>query len=119
MSITKRLFETVTDMYGYERNVLGEELMYEVKDAWRAKYGEPIEETLGISGVDVESIFRLVPEILIRWELEDDPQEGGRNEPAQSGGRGGVSYGDHIDYNTGQKCDCSLAISGGHYRGRA
>lgn len=28
-------------------------------------------------------------------------------------------YGDHIDYNTGQKCECSLAISGGHYRGRA
>lgn len=26
-----------------------------------------------------------------------------------------MSYGNHINYNTGQPCDCSLAINGGHY----
>lgn len=77
MSIAKRLFETTPDQYGDERNYFHIDLAQEVSRAWRAKYGEDIEETLDISGHEVYCIFALVPEILIRWECEDDPQEGG------------------------------------------
>lgn len=72
MSIVQRLMETTTGAYGEETNCFDADLASEVEDAWRAKYGKDIEESLNISGYDVSRIFALVPDILIRWEWPVD-----------------------------------------------
>lgn len=75
--LIRLLFETTIDLNGNEHNSFADDLAFELRERWRASYlspaetGTDIEDSLGISAFQVDTICNLVADILRDWAVEN------------------------------------------------